>query len=419
MSAQGTTVETPETQEAPKTETPSTEQPVAQEATEKPQEEETAAPEALPSAELAPEAKKKKIWCVVFWIFVGVAVLSLLGVTNTLLDMALYEGNREFLKNSSNSSTILFVSFSIIKIALAALRDVPVLGGAVDAVKDLVDYAWWGCFLSMVVLQVLKYFFEFVAWCGRAPAVIFSAVGCLLAFLQWKGWNWTPVRKVLIATFALLVGLYLIAPLATFGVAKVVGVMEEKQIESFDAARKGLEKAQNSIPDYSTYYGAKLSNFFSGIGGKSDEDFADIKKGFEKSEVAFKENCESALKGLFSTVVLYLAQKAIACFLFPFAFIFAVHFSLKKGCAWLDVPYKLSMKKIFTPPEATRTDALNKAMKERIVEPIKKRRAEKKGTLAEEQPSQKELPPTQKPATPQPPAEKAPEGEKAMEQPAN
>lgn len=308
-----------------------------------------------------------KVWKWMLSIFVGLLILACAGQCDLFIRWALYARADEFLSDSAGTSQILFATFSLLKGLVAMVGDVPILGGIVEPLQDLIDYSWWGCFISMVVLRALQFFMSFVTYCGKWPSVIFALTGCIFAWTQLCGFRWVALRKTLIVIQVAFVGLYILAPLSTICVAYTVRGIENLRGNTLQEAKAVLEDAwkEENKPDYLDHGIAWLRHklpvkWFS----SSEEEWLITSREFTKKHDAFIAKNEQALGQITKACSLYLAEKAIACFFFPFAFLWAIHFALKKGGAWLNAPFEVKYRTLIMRPEALTNENLKKTAQE-------------------------------------------------------
>ena len=311
--------------------------------------------------EITQPAWKSRKWQIAFFVALGFLILSLTGVTEALAQLFMYKGCDAFLSRSAQTSQTLFLSFSVIKAVAAMVGDVPIVGGLVESVADLIDCSWWGCFISMVVLRVLQLFFVFVDWCGRWPGVVIGFAGCLATGLRLLGIRLLPIRQLLVGLIAFAATLFFLAPLSVRAVAILADALEAQRGEQLEQSKTMLQEAWawENIPPYmsnlTTELRHKLPNMLGGIG---EEEYLAATKSFEEKQAAFKTANETAIRLFTNGVILYLAEKAIACFLFPFAFLWTLHWFTKRLCAWMNLPFDVEFHRLMRPPEQTRTEAL-------------------------------------------------------------
>ena len=324
--------------------------------------------------------KAKKI----FYVFIGLLALSCTGVITRLLESCIYSGCTDFLGDAAHSSQNIFLVLSGIKTIVAMVEDVPIVGKMVEALSDLIDYTWWGSFMSMIVLRIVQLFFKLLEWFGVWPSVILSLCGCVLSGMYQHGIKVQWVRKVLLAIGAFILAFFFITPVGVRGVSVIAKTLEAQRGNKLEQARDNFERTwtKDNFPNYFDKWMTELGHSFPRwTGGLSEEEYQKRINDFEAKELAFKKKNEAAINDLTEASIIFLAEKVLVCFLFPFALLWGTSFFTKKMAKVLELPFEVDMKRLMQPPEKLKTATLQKKAKE-IKQSLKNKRKAKRGVKA-------------------------------------
>lgn len=308
----------------------------------------------------------------VFYVFIGLLALSWTGVITWLAKLCIYDGCTDFLSDTAHSSQNIFLVLSGIKTIVAMVEDVPIVGKMVEALSDLIDYTWWGSFISMVVLRIMQLFFKLLEWFGNWPCVVLSLCGCTLAGMYQYGIKVQWVRKVLLTIGAFILAFFFITPLGVKGVSVIAMTLELQRGDKLEQAKVNFENTwtRDNFPDYFDKWMAELGYCFPRwTGGLSDEEYQKRMNDFSAKEIAFKKKNKAAIKDLTEASIIFLAEKALVCFLFPFALLWGTCFFTKKIAKYLDLPFDVDMKHLVQSPEKLKTRSLQKKAKDLLQSP--------------------------------------------------
>lgn len=293
---------------------------------------------------------------IILCAFVGLLILAVSGVFGVIVRDCLINPNTAFLDRSATTSTRMFLSLSGVKVLVAVIESVPIVGKFAEALSDMIDFSWWGCFVSMIVLKVVSFFFEFIKFLGRWPSILLSLSGCLLAWFRLKGYKLPLLRKVLSVLFSVTLCVYILIPMMTFGVAQIADTLEAHRGSKIETASEALQQAftWDNIPDYFTRGGAEIRKGIPDwMGGIDAEKYETIKQEFDARQKHFVERTKTGIGQLSNAFVLYLAEKALACFLFPFVLLWGGWKLAALLCKQLDIPFNYEFSQMLIPPKAT------------------------------------------------------------------
>lgn len=312
---------------------------------------------AMDESQLGEQRKRRILFC----IFLGLFILSLTGILSGIAERLLYHPNTAFLDRSAATSTKMFLSLSGIKVLVAAIESIPIIGKFAEALSDLIDYSWWGCFISMVLLKVIGFFFEFIKYLDRWPTIIITGSGVLLSWLNLKLCRALFIRKTLVGILSFTISFYIFIPLVTHGVALISDTLEAQRGNKIEVAEQTLKYtfAWDNIPNYFSRGAAEIiKNIPEWSGGISKEEYERIKQEYNLKQQAFQEKTRKGLTDLTHAFVLYLAEKLIACFLFPFALLWGGWKMTTLLCGQLNIPFTETFSQLIAPPASLSNKAL-------------------------------------------------------------